>query len=106
MNRRNLLKCGLASASAAMLPVPAFAYPDRPIKLIVPFSPSDVPKPIVERIAAATTAAMKDAEVQKAIVNSGFEPIPDSGPDAAQRMVASELARWNPIIRATGFKVQ
>jgi tripartite-type tricarboxylate transporter receptor subunit TctC len=70
------------------------------------FAPAGVPKPIVDRVAAATMAAMKDAEVQKAIVNSGFEPILDSGPDAAQRMVASELARWNPIIRATGFKIQ
>jgi tripartite-type tricarboxylate transporter receptor subunit TctC len=70
------------------------------------FAPAGVPKPIVDRVAAATMAAMKDAEVQKAIVNSGFEPILDSGPDAAQRTVASELARWNPIIRATGFKIQ
>jgi tripartite-type tricarboxylate transporter receptor subunit TctC len=70
------------------------------------FAPAGVPKPIIERIAAATAAAMKDAEVQKAIVNSGFEPILDSGPDAAQRAVASELARWTPIIKATGFKIQ
>ena len=70
------------------------------------FAPAGVPRAIIERVAAATTAAMRDAEVQKAIVNSGFEPIMDSGPDAAQRTVANELARWNPIIKATGFKVQ
>ena len=39
MNRRNLLKFGLASLAATTLRVPAFGYPDRPIKLIVPFSP-------------------------------------------------------------------
>ena len=38
MNRRELIKFGIASAAAA-LPTPAFAYPDRPIRLIVPFSP-------------------------------------------------------------------
>src|SRR3954469_10580966 len=39
LGRRQFLKYGLAAASAAALPVPAFAYPDRPIRLIVPFSP-------------------------------------------------------------------
>jgi len=70
------------------------------------FAPAGVPKPIIDRIASATATAMKDAQVQKAIVNSGFEPILDSGPEAAQKAVVSELARWAPIIKATGFKVQ
>src|SRR4249919_2036542 len=39
LGRRRFLKYGLAAASAAALPAPAFAYPDRPIRLIVPFSP-------------------------------------------------------------------
>ncbi|MEA3027157.1 MAG: hypothetical protein QOF91_2442, partial [Alphaproteobacteria bacterium] len=39
MNRRDFLRYGLASLSAAALPIPAFGFPDRPIKLIVPFSP-------------------------------------------------------------------
>src|SRR5712691_7252246 len=39
MNRRNLLKYSLASLSAAAWPYTASAYPDRAIRLIVPFSP-------------------------------------------------------------------
>jgi tripartite-type tricarboxylate transporter receptor subunit TctC len=40
MNRRDVLKYGLSSLAAAALPFPAFAaYPEHPIKLIVPFSP-------------------------------------------------------------------
>ncbi|MBN8964412.1 MAG: tripartite tricarboxylate transporter substrate binding protein, partial [Rhizobiales bacterium] len=39
MDRRHLLKSGLACLAATSLPAPAFAYPDRPIRLIVPFSP-------------------------------------------------------------------
>ena len=38
INRRELIKYGIASA-AAVLPGPALSYPDRPIRLIVPFSP-------------------------------------------------------------------
>ncbi len=37
MNRRDLIKLGLLSAAA--WPAAALAYPDRPIRLIVPFSP-------------------------------------------------------------------
>ena len=39
MNRRDCLAYGLASLAAATLPIPAFGFPDRPIRLIVPFSP-------------------------------------------------------------------
>src|SRR5947208_13485347 len=39
MHRRDLMKSGLASLAAAAWPASALAYPDRPIRLIVPFSP-------------------------------------------------------------------
>src|SRR6476659_4050981 len=40
MNRRSFLSRALASLAAMTLPIPAFAaFPERPIKLIVPFSP-------------------------------------------------------------------
>jgi tripartite-type tricarboxylate transporter receptor subunit TctC len=70
------------------------------------FAPAGVPQPILERITQLTRAAVTDEEVQKSMITSGFEPIVDSGPEAAQRMVADELARWTPIIRATGFKME
>jgi tripartite-type tricarboxylate transporter receptor subunit TctC len=43
MNRRDALKLGLAAAlPAALVPLSAWAFPDRPIKLMVPFSAGGV----------------------------------------------------------------
>jgi len=70
------------------------------------FAPAGVPKDIVDALADETRKAMADPQVQQQMVTSGFEPVLDSGPEPAQQEVASELARWTPIIKATGFKVQ
>ena len=70
------------------------------------FAPASVRKPIIDLIAQATHTMMQDEEFQKPLINSGFEPVLDSGPDAVQHMVTSELARWMPIMKATGFKVE
>jgi hypothetical protein len=49
---------------------------------------------------------MADADVQSILVASGFEPILDSGPDATRQFISEELARWTPIMKATGFKME
>ena len=70
------------------------------------FAPAGVAKPIVDRIAEATREVMADADVQRILVASGFEPILDSGPDATRQFISEELARWTPIMKATGFKME
>jgi tripartite-type tricarboxylate transporter receptor subunit TctC len=70
------------------------------------FAPAGVPKAIVERIAQETRKIMADAEFQNILVTSGFEPILDSGPDATRAFIAEEIARWTPIMKATGFKME
>jgi tripartite-type tricarboxylate transporter receptor subunit TctC len=68
------------------------------------FAPAGVPKPIIERLAQLTKAALAEDEVQKALLKSGFEPITDSGPEAGLQLVTSEIKRWTPVIKATNFK--
>jgi tripartite-type tricarboxylate transporter receptor subunit TctC len=70
------------------------------------FAPAGVPKDIVNALGDETRKAMADPKIQELLVTSGFEPVLDSGPDAAQQEVASEYARWTPIIKKIGFKVQ
>ena len=54
----------------------------------------------------ATRQVMADSEFQRTLTTSGFEPVADSGPQRAQRLVSDELARWTPIIKATNFKLE
>jgi tripartite-type tricarboxylate transporter receptor subunit TctC len=70
------------------------------------FAPAGVTQPIIERIAGATRQIMADADVQRILLASGFEPILDSGPEATRQFIGAELARWTPIIKATGFKME
>jgi len=70
------------------------------------FSPTGVPTDVIKALADETRTAMADPKIQELLVTSGFEPVMDSGPEAAQQEVASEYARWTPIIKKLGFKVQ
>ena len=70
------------------------------------FAPAGVPRPIIDQIAQHTRAIMAEGDVQKALIQSGFEPVTDSGPDETNKVVASELARWTPIMKSTGFTVE
>jgi tripartite-type tricarboxylate transporter receptor subunit TctC len=70
------------------------------------FAPAGIPKPIVNRIADATRKVMADADVQRILVTSGFEPITDSSPDATRQFVSEETVRWVPIMKAANFKME
>jgi tripartite-type tricarboxylate transporter receptor subunit TctC len=70
------------------------------------FAPAGTPKPIIDQIAAATHTAMADEEFHKILIASGLEAILDSGPAKAQQFLNDEIARWTPIVKAPGFKLE
>ncbi len=70
------------------------------------FAPAGLQKSLVGEIAKATRAAMNDESFVQPMIDSGFEPLLDSGPDEATQMVREEIARWTPVIKATGFRME
>jgi tripartite-type tricarboxylate transporter receptor subunit TctC len=70
------------------------------------FAPAGVPEDTIERLAQATRETVADASFQDMLVRSGFEPILDFGPTQTRRFIAEEIARWTPIIQATGFRME
>jgi tripartite-type tricarboxylate transporter receptor subunit TctC len=70
------------------------------------FVPAGTPKPIVDQIDQASHKVLADVNFQKALINSGLEPILDSSPEQTQRFLQEETARWTPIVKASGMKIE
>jgi tripartite-type tricarboxylate transporter receptor subunit TctC len=70
------------------------------------FAPAATPTAVIDRITAATHKAMADPEFQKVLVASGLEALADSNSEKAKRFIAEEIARWGPVVKAAGFKVE
>ena len=68
------------------------------------FAPAGTPRPILDRLNAATQDAMNDAAFQAELVRLGFEPVLGIGPDKAAGVFQDELARWTPILKIVDGK--
>jgi tripartite-type tricarboxylate transporter receptor subunit TctC len=69
------------------------------------FAPARTPKAIVDRISTATRAALAEDEVRKNLVDQGMEPYSDPTPEKTLGFVEEEIARWTPVARAIGLKL-
>ena len=68
-------------------------------------APARVPRPIINKLNAEMVRALKMADVQERIENLGGEPR-WSTPEEFQRFLEAEIARWEPVARATGLKLE
>jgi tripartite-type tricarboxylate transporter receptor subunit TctC len=69
------------------------------------FAPGGTPRPIIDQIASATHQAMGDKAFQDKLINAGFEPLTDSGPEQSAKFIHEELVRWTPLLKASGIKM-
>jgi tripartite-type tricarboxylate transporter receptor subunit TctC len=66
--------------------------------------PAGTPKDIITRLNAAAVQGAKSPEFIKRMTDLGYNIIPGSPEDMAA-MLKAELARWAPIVKASGAKV-
>jgi len=69
------------------------------------FAPAGTPKEVIDQVAQANLALLADSDYQQLLVSGTFEPHGGLNPEAYRRYVESELARWTPIVRAMGLKI-
>lgn len=68
------------------------------------FAPKGTPKEIVAKLSDALSQALDDAGTSKRLLDLGGV-LPDKAgrtPDALRELVKKEVARWTPILKATG----
>jgi tripartite-type tricarboxylate transporter receptor subunit TctC len=68
------------------------------------FAPAGTPKPIIGLISDRSRDILRKADFQQKLIEDGFEPVLDSGPEQAAQFVREELARWTPVVTAAGIK--
>jgi tripartite-type tricarboxylate transporter receptor subunit TctC len=66
--------------------------------------PAGTPQPIIARLNEAVTTALRDPGVVEVLSRSGLEPMP-STPEEMARALAVERARWEPVIRESGIRI-
>jgi tripartite-type tricarboxylate transporter receptor subunit TctC len=66
--------------------------------------PTGTPREIIMRLNAAAVQATKSPEFIKRMTDLGYNIIPGT-PEQMERMLKDEIARWTPIVKASGAKV-
>jgi tripartite-type tricarboxylate transporter receptor subunit TctC len=68
-------------------------------------APKATPRPIVDKLAAASAKALAMADVKAALAAQGFTPLP-GGPDEFAAFYRAEVEKWRKVIVATGMSLE
>src|SRR5580704_7762471 len=69
------------------------------------FVPAGVPQPIAAQIAAANAAAMADKTYTQSLVDAAVIPVPDWTVERFNQFMKEDVARWTPLVKAIGVKL-
>ena len=67
-------------------------------------APAGTPAPVVAKLHQTLVTALGVAELRELLVSQGAEPV-GSSPDEFGKFLRAELAKWRPIVEASGAKV-
>ena len=68
-------------------------------------APAHTPAPVVAQLSAAINKALADPTVLKRLQDAGVDPTPGGTPEKLAEFIKAELAKWAPIIKASGAQV-
>jgi tripartite-type tricarboxylate transporter receptor subunit TctC len=74
-------------------------------QLIGLFAPAGTPKAIIDQIASATRMALAEKAYQQFLIEAGFEPDIDSTPEKFRRVIEDDIAKWTPLVKAIGVRL-
>jgi tripartite-type tricarboxylate transporter receptor subunit TctC len=68
--------------------------------------PAGLPKNVVDTIDQASRKLMADAEMIKFLENIAAVPTTDTTPERTAKFINDEIAKWAPVIRAAGVRIE
>ena len=68
-------------------------------------APAKTPAQIVATLSEAINKALADVTVFKRLQDAGVDPTPGGTPEKLADFIKAELAKWAPIIQASGAQV-
>ena len=68
-------------------------------------APAKTSPAVVRQLSTAINKALEDPTVLKRLQDAGVDPTPGSTPEKLAAFIKSELAKWAPIIKASGAQV-
>jgi len=66
--------------------------------------PAGIPQPIVTKLNGEVVKALKVPAVKNRLDQLGAEPV-GSAPEACSELIKSEIAKWEPVVKESGAKV-
>jgi tripartite-type tricarboxylate transporter receptor subunit TctC len=103
------LGAGMAKRVAAMPDLPTLQEQGLPgfecYTWNVLLAPAGTPKPIVDKLNAAINKSLADPAVTSALEKAGIDATAGSTPETTADFVKAELAKWAPIIKASGAEI-
>ena len=70
------------------------------------YAPAGTPDPVLRRITEVVGRVMAAPETRTRLAEAGVEPFTDTSPAAAAAHLQEEIAKWEPVLRATGARAQ
>jgi tripartite-type tricarboxylate transporter receptor subunit TctC len=68
-------------------------------------APAGTPQAIVDRLSESIGTALADPAIIRRLEETGVDPTPGSTPEKATAFIKAELAKWGPIIKASGAHI-
>jgi len=68
-------------------------------------APAGTPAAVIETLSQATAKVMGDTALQEQLAGLGIETVTGSTPASAAAYIRAEMAKWKPVIDASGVKV-
>ncbi|MFL6799435.1 MAG: Bug family tripartite tricarboxylate transporter substrate binding protein [Xanthobacteraceae bacterium] len=68
--------------------------------------PAGTPPEVVDRLHAATEAALADRSFTEQLLKMGIEPTLGATPQSTRDFIVKERARWKPVVEATGVSAE